>query len=144
MLLFFPCDMYMHSDLGDAPERPALPGKGWYYYFGRPILYTYYYHYYSIYSSIIIVSLFRKTLLYTPRDYCITISEDSIVLLFRKILLYTPSQRPILYTTTTQRGWCIEAFVSILAQSQSQLLLQHPVSVRRFPSVHSLVCYIIV
>ena len=28
--------------------------------------------------------------------------------------------RPILYTTTTQRGWCIEAFVSILAQLQSQ------------------------
>ena len=28
--------------------------------------------------------------------------------------------RPILYTTTTQRGWCIEAFVSILVQSQSQ------------------------
>ena len=28
--------------------------------------------------------------------------------------------RPILYTTTTQRGWCIGALVSILAQSQSQ------------------------
>ena len=29
--------------------------------------------------------------------------------------------RPILYTTTTtQRGWFIEAFVSILVQSQSQ------------------------
>ena len=28
--------------------------------------------------------------------------------------------RPILYTTTTQRAWCTEAFVSILAQSQSQ------------------------
>ena len=32
--------------------------------------------------------------------------------------------RPILYTTTTtQRGWCIEAFVSILVQSQSQKTL---------------------
>ena len=34
--------------------------------------------------------------------------------------------RPILYTTTTtttQRGWCIEAFVSILAHLQSQKLL---------------------
>ena len=28
-------------------------------------------------------------------------------------------RRPILGTTTTQRGWCIEAFVSILAQLQS-------------------------
>ena len=28
--------------------------------------------------------------------------------------------RPILYTTTTQRGWCIEAFVSIPAHLQSQ------------------------
>ena len=28
--------------------------------------------------------------------------------------------RPMLYITTTQRGWCIEAFVSILVQSQSQ------------------------
>ena len=31
--------------------------------------------------------------------------------------------RPILYTTTTQtthKGWCIEAFVSIMLQSQSQ------------------------
>ena len=28
--------------------------------------------------------------------------------------------RPTLYTTATQRGWCIEAFVSILAQLQSQ------------------------
>ena len=28
--------------------------------------------------------------------------------------------RPILYTTTSQRGWCIEAFISILVQPQSQ------------------------
>ena len=28
-------------------------------------------------------------------------------------------QRPILYTTTNQRGWCGETFVSILAQLQS-------------------------
>ena len=28
--------------------------------------------------------------------------------------------RTILYTATTQRGWCIEAFVSIILQSQSQ------------------------
>ena len=25
-----------------------------------------------------------------------------------------------LYTTTTQRGWCIDTFASILAQSQSE------------------------
>ena len=31
--------------------------------------------------------------------------------------------RPILYTTTTQRVWCIEAFVSILAHLQSLKLL---------------------
>ena len=31
--------------------------------------------------------------------------------------------RAILYTTTTQRGWCIEAFVSILAHLQSLKLL---------------------
>ena len=28
--------------------------------------------------------------------------------------------RPIVYTTTTRRGWCTEAFVSIMVQSQSQ------------------------
>ena len=31
--------------------------------------------------------------------------------------------RPILYTTTTQTGWCTEAFVSILAHLQSRKLL---------------------
>ena len=31
--------------------------------------------------------------------------------------------RAILYTTTTQRGWCIGAFVSILARLQSPKLL---------------------
>ena len=30
--------------------------------------------------------------------------------------------RAILYITTTQRLWCVEAFVSILAHSQSQIL----------------------
>ena len=31
--------------------------------------------------------------------------------------------RPILYTSTTQRGCCMEAFVSILVHSQSQTSL---------------------
>ena len=31
--------------------------------------------------------------------------------------------RAVLHATTTQRGWCIEAFVSILAHLQSQKLL---------------------
>ena len=33
---------------------------------------------------------------------------------------YSNFGRAILYTATTHWGWCTEAFVSILAQSQSQ------------------------
>ena len=44
-----------------------------------------------------------------------------LLLMIMMIIILLIIGRPILYnTTTTQRGWCIEVFVSILAESQSQ------------------------
>ena len=49
--------------------------------------------------------------------------QDGIVGVGGSDLFGQVAGRPILYTTTTQRGWCIEVFVSILVQSQSQTSL---------------------